>query len=122
MSSEDGGVIFRLLPESGILPIFSLYSLDCKTPDEPPVIVRHLQKIYKDDSARIVGELGDQLAKPIVQSLLAGFRAGFALEMHAQNTLISLGENSLFERVYFRDLEGVVFSNKFRVDRGLTPH
>ena len=121
MSSEDGGVIFRLLPESGILPVFSLYSMDRKTPGEPPVIVRHLQKIYKGDSARIVEELGDQLAKPIVQSLLAGFRAGFALEMHAQNTLISLGENSLFERVYFRDLEGVVFSNKFRVNRGLKP-
>ena len=43
------------------------------------------------------------------------------MEMHAQNTLISLGEDNLVGRVYFRDLEGVVFSNKFRVERSLKP-
>ena len=43
------------------------------------------------------------------------------MEMHAQNTLCSIGENSLVDRVYFRDLEGVVFSDNFRIERGLEP-
>ena len=121
ISAKDSGVIFRLLPASGLLPVFSLYSFDRNKPQQLPVIVRHLQYIYQGNSAALVADLGEQLAKPLVQSLLAGFRIGFSLEMHAQNTLFSPCEKSLFDRVYFRDLEGVVFSNKFRADRGLNP-
>jgi hypothetical protein len=121
MSCSDTGVILRLLPKSGVLPLFSLYSKDRKAPDEEPVIVSHLRNIYRSDTARIAAELGPELARPLVEPLLAGFRAGFSMEMHAQNTLCSLGENTLIDRVYFRDLEGVVFSNNFRVERGLEP-
>lgn len=121
MCCEDHGVIFRLLPEAKIIPMFSLYSSDRRSPDEPPIIVSRMQAMYKGDTGRMVEELGAQLARPLVESLLAGFRAGFAMEMHAQNTLCSLGDNELIDRVYFRDLEGVVFSNKFRGDRGLEP-
>ena len=121
ISSKDSGAIFRLLQASGVLPVFSLYSTDRTKPAEPPLIVRRLQEIYGGDSAKKATELGDQLAKPLVQALFAGFRVGFAMEMHAQNTLFSLGEKCLFDRVYFRDMEGVVFSNKFRIDNGLQP-
>jgi hypothetical protein len=121
MSCEDHGVIFRLLPETGVMPLFSLFSVDRTSPNEPPIIVSRLQSIYKGGAREIAQNTGMQLAKPLIESLLAGFRAGFSLEMHAQNTLISVGENNLVERVLFRDLEGVVFSNKYRVQRGLRP-
>jgi hypothetical protein len=121
LSCPDHGVIFRLLPETGVMPLFSLFSVDRTSPNEPPIIVSRLQSMYQGDAREIAQNLGSQLAKPLIESLLAGFRAGFSLEMHAQNTLISLGENSLIDRVFFRDLEGVVFSNKFRVERGLQP-
>ena len=111
----------RCVPKYLRLAVFSLYSSDRNKPEQPPVIVRHLQSLYKGNSTAMVAELGEQLAKPLVQSLLAGFRIGFALEMHAQNTLFSPSEKYIFDRVYFRDLEGVVFSNKFRADRGLAP-
>ena len=121
MASESSGVIFRLLPAAGIMPLFSLYSADRTRPDEPPLIVRHLRKLYKGDAKRLAADLGNQLAGPLVQSLFAGFRAGYALEMHAQNTLFSQGDRELFDCVYFRDLEGVVFSNQQRIKCGLEP-
>ena len=121
MSCQDHGVIFRLLPETGVMPLFSLFSVDRTSPNEPPVIVSRLRSIYQGDAREIAQNIGTQLAKPLIESLLAGFRAGFSLEMHAQNTLISLDENNLIGRVFFRDLEGVVFSNNYRVERGLQP-
>ena len=121
MSCHDHGVIFRLLPETGVMPLFSLFSVDRTSPNEPPVIVGRLQSIHQGDAKEIAKKLGTQLAQPLIESLLAGFRAGFSLEMHAQNTLVSLGEDNLIGRVLFRDLEGVVFSNKFRVERNLEP-
>lgn len=121
MSCQDHGVIFRLLPETGVMPLFSLFSVDRTSPDESPIIVSRLQSIYQGDAKEIARNIGMQLAQPLIESLLAGFRAGFSLEMHAQNTLISLGEKNLIGRVFFRDLEGVVFSNNFRVERNLEP-
>ncbi len=121
MSCQDHGVIFRLLPETGVMPLFSLFSVDRTSPNDAPIIVSRLQSIYQGDAKEIAQNIGMQLAEPLVESLLAGFRAGFSLEMHAQNTLISLGENNLIGRVFFRDLEGVVFSNKYRVERSLKP-
>ena len=103
------------------MPLFSLSSVDRTSPNELPVIVSRLQSFYQGGAEEIAQNIGIHLAKPLVESLLAGFRAGFSMEMHAQNTLISLGEDNLIGRVYFRDLEGVVFSNKFRVERGLKP-
>jgi siderophore synthetase component len=46
-------------------------------------------------------------------------RAGFSLEIHAQNTLLQLGADRLNEQVLFRDLEGVVFSDRYRRRQGL---
>lgn len=39
--------------------------------------------------------------------------------MHAQNTLLQLGADRLNEQVLFRDLEGVVFSDRYRRRQGL---
>lgn len=121
MASNDNGVIFRLLPKIGVLPVFSLYSKDRIRPQDPPLIVRYFQNLCRSDVPSLITNLGQQLAGPFVRLLFAGFKEGYSLEMHAQNTLISLGSSNLIDRVFFRDLEGVVMSNDFRVNRGLQP-
>lgn len=121
VASEEGGLLLRLLPERGLLPAFSLHSLDTARPGLPPLIVRRLQALFGDDRAAAAAALGDELAGPLVRGMLAGMRAGFSLEMHGQNTLLELGTERLIERVLFRDLEGVVFSDRYRENRGLAP-
>jgi hypothetical protein len=117
VATEGPGVLYRALPSKGILPLFSLTSMDPERGES--LLSSWLRDRYGDDTARGARELGDQLARPLVRSLFAGFRAGFSLEMHAQNTLIAPGANDLIDVVYFRDLEGVVFSNAYRARNGL---
>jgi hypothetical protein len=52
---------------------------------------------------------------------LLGFREGFSLEMHAQNVVFQPGESALIDRVFVRDMEGVIFSNRYRAAQGLEP-
>lgn len=117
----DGGVLYRLLPASGAIPAFSLHSRDQTRPDQAPLILSCLDALYPSDEDAAAASLGPELAAPLVRSLLAAMRAGFALEMHGQNTLLVPGRQRLIDTVLFRDLEGVVFSNRFRVARGLEP-
>lgn len=118
-AATDHGVLYRAIPRTGIVPLFSLTSLDPERGDS--LLSSWLRARYGEDMTLAASELGDQLARPLVRSLFAGFRAGFSLEMHAQNTLIAPGTTDLVETVYFRDLEGVVFSNAYRTERGLEP-
>lgn len=120
-SHRKRGVLFRLLPTRGILPAFSLYSRDRQDPSRPAIVVERMRHLYSNDSRRAAASLGRELARPLIRSMLSGFRAGFSLEMHGQNTLVSLGTNCLLGRVYFRDLEGVIFSEKYRTSLGLPP-
>jgi hypothetical protein len=117
----DAGLLIRAVPTRGLMPAFSLYSNDRSAPEAPTAIAGSIRHRFGDDAAAAADRLGEELAAPLVGPVLAGFRAGFALEMHGQNTLLRLGRDMLIERVYFRDLEGVVFSDRFRVSRGLPP-
>ena len=111
------GVLYRALPRAGVVPLFSLTSRDPE--DGESLLTSWVRRRYGDDATLAAGEFGDQFARPLVRSLFAGFRAGFSLEMHAQNTLIAPGEGELIDEVFFRDLEGVVFSNAYREERRL---
>jgi len=117
----DCGVILRLLPATGLIPVFSLYSKDRANPERDPIIVNRLTEMYGSDSSGAAKQFGTLFARPLIYSLIAGFRAGLSLEMHAQNTLISPGEDNIIDRVYFRDIEGAILFNGFRVERGLEP-
>jgi hypothetical protein len=121
VSNDETGVIFRRLPRAGILPLFSLFSTDPELPDAGSHIELALRRLYGDDTSRAAAEFGAQLASPLLRPLFAGFRAGFSLEMHAQNVLFMPGESTLIDKVLIRDLEGVVFSNRYRVAQGLEP-
>ena len=117
--SDDCGALFRLLPSHGLVPAFSLGSRDTTESGSRPLIVEMLEAHYGDDADRASVEFGEQIGLPLIRSLFAGFRAGFSLEMHAQNTLVEPGGDRLISTVHYRDLEGVILSNSFRAGRNL---
>lgn len=121
VSHEDTGVLFRLMPRHQVIPLFALYSRDRTDETKNPIIVAALNSIYGRNSAKAASDIGRIIAKPLVRSLISGFLRGFSLEMHAQNTLVRMSEASLIDRVFFRDLEGVILSNTYRAERGLEP-
>jgi hypothetical protein len=121
LSNDETGVIFRRVPAFGVMPLFSLFSPDPELLDGSSHIESKFKHLYGGDASSAAAEFGDQLARPLLRPLFAGFRAGFSLEMHAQNVLFLPGESALIDRVFIRDLEGVVFSNRYRVSHGLEP-
>jgi len=121
VSNNETGVIFRRLPRRSVLPLFSLFSADPELPGAGSHIEFALRRLYGNNASRAAAEFGTQLASPLLRPLFAGFRAGFSIEMHAQNVLFSPGESTLIDKVYIRDLEGVVFSNRYRIAQGLDP-
>ena len=114
------GAIIRIVPRRQCLPLFSVYSRDATNPGEHPVLIRAFERLgfSSDEVAERFGEL---LGEPLLRGLLAGFSLGFSLEMHAQNTLVSLSERTLIDTVYFRDLESVLFFPEVRSVRGFAP-
>jgi len=117
--SEDCGALFRSIPSQGPVPAFSLGSEDNSRTGTNPLIVDMLEAQYGDNAIRAAQQFGKQFARPLIRSLLAGFRVGISLEMHAQNTLIEPGRDRLISRVLYRDLEGAVLSNSYRSKRNL---
>jgi hypothetical protein len=121
LSGAGTGVIFRRLPAAPVLPLFALFSPDEQLAGGESHIDAALRRLYGDDSMRAADAIGDELARPLLRPLFAGFRHGFSIEMHAQNVLVRPGATALIERVFLRDLEGVVLSNAYRIARGLEP-
>lgn len=119
-SNDETGVIFRPLSAERVMPLFSLFSPDPELGGGSH-IASALRRSYGDDAIAAAQGMGAELASPLLRPLFAGFRQGFSLEMHAQNVLIRPGDSTLIERVLIRDLEGVVFSNRFREAQGLEP-
>ncbi len=120
-SNDETGVIFRRMPDCEALPLFSMYSPDSRFPGSSSHIERWMRQKYDDKAIEAAAEFGHQLAKPLLAPLFAGFRSGFSMEMHAQNVLFEPGESTLIKRVFIRDLEGVVFSNHYRIAQGMEP-
>ena len=78
-----------------------------------------LRKAKATTGADMIKLFGSIFIEPLVFSLLSAFRQGFSLEMHMQNVLMHFSEQGLVENVYYRDLEGVIFSREFRYKHGL---
>jgi hypothetical protein len=120
-SNDETGVVFRHMPDCEVMPLFSLFSPDKRFPGSSSHIERWVRRKYEDNAMDAAREFGDQLARPLLTPLFAGFRSGFSMEMHAQNVLFEPGESALIKRVFIRDLEGVVFSNHHRIAHGMEP-
>lgn len=121
VTAGDCGVLLRLLPARGVVPGFSLYSKDRQYAQHDPLIVRSMRNRFGENSAEAAERFGVDIARPLVRSLIAGFRKGIALEMHAQNTLVQLGSDAAIKRVFVRDMEGTVVFNDYRGKHGLEP-
>jgi hypothetical protein len=115
------GALFRPIPASGIVPLFSLFSGDADNEAGRSLLELEVRERYGEDAVACAERFGDDVAGPLVTALVDGFRCGFSLEMHAQNTLVSIGTDRLVDRTYFRDLEGALVSNSLRQRLGLEP-
>lgn len=118
---RNRGAIIRRLPVGNLIPAFSLSSLDKRDISREIMcitILRQAQETTGTTSSELFGEV---FARPLFEGLLSAFLQGFSLEMHMQNTLFQFASNGFVENIIYRDLEGVVFSNKFRVAHGLLP-
>ena len=112
----ERGVLVRAVPRCTAIPLFSFYSRDDRVPGSVPIIVKCLDQLA-GGPARAAGALGEWLAEPLFEAVLAGFREGFSLELHAQNTLVVPDPDRLIGRLLFRDLESVVFFPDYRSQR-----
>lgn len=111
---NNRGAILRRMPAQKILPVFSLFSRDRRDPATEPLIVQLLKERYGRNQKQAASGFGTLFAVPFLQALFSAFVQGFSLEMHSQNTLVSLSQSEVIDKVYYRDMEGVVFSNQFR--------
>lgn len=113
------GAIIRRLPDEQLIPAFSLSSLDRRDSDREIIcisILRRAQEVTGEASATLFGEV---FARPLFESLFSAFSQGFSLEMHMQNTLFQFNNSGFVGKIIYRDFEGIVFSDKFRMLRGL---
>jgi len=115
---KERGALIRFVPRRGIMPVFSLYSRSAMDSSGPPVMISIFRQ-YGWSPEMVANRLADWLARPILSTFLAGFRQGFSMEMHGQNTLISLLPGGQITKVYFRDLESVVFFPEIRIQQNL---
>lgn len=116
---KNRGAVFKRIPGRLLIPGFALYSRDHRFPEREPLIVRMLRDdrgLSGEEAAQL---FGDMFAKPLVTGLFSAFREGFSLEMHQQNILIEFDKNCQIKQIYYRDFEGVVFSNLLRKSMGL---
>ena len=114
----DRGALLRIVPRAGVLPMFSFYSRDARSPDLPPVLLERLDALT-GGPAQAADAFGELVAQPLVEGVLAGFQQGFSLELHGQNAVAVPGTSRLIDRVLFRDLESVVFFPGLRERQGL---
>ena len=115
------GVLFRLLPVTGAIPVFSLYSRDRLCPSGDPLIVEVVREHYGNRSLEAADRFGADIAAPLVRSLISGFRRGISLELHAQNTLVDLRPDAVVKRVFARDMEGTVVFDDYRQENEQQP-
>ena len=116
----ERGALLRVVPRAGVLPMFSFYSRDARDPGQTPILIERLDKLT-GSPARAAAALGELLARPLVEGVLAGFQQGFSLELHGQNAVAVPGTSRLIDRVLFRDLESVVYFPGLRERQGLGP-
>lgn len=116
---NDCGTIVRRLDNKNCIPGFSLFSRDQRFPERDPICVDLVKNSTNHNADQVARDFGKMYAKPLIDALFSAMREGFALEMHGQNFLVTLKENGAINKVYYRDLEGVIFSSEFRKKSGL---
>jgi hypothetical protein len=102
------------IPEDGLtVPMFALYGRDIRAPDDPTLLEQLIVRSGQSPAAFLTG----QLVRPAVRIWVrAATLTGCALEMHGQNTLVSVcGDKAT---VVYRDC-GVYVDPLVRARRGL---
>ena len=116
---ENRGAIIRKIPKHPLVPAFSLTSPDQRDHDKEILAVTILKNASRVNGQNPIDLFTSIFVKPLVESLFSAFEQGFSLEMHMQNVLFYFNDRGQTEKIFYRDMEGVVFSNKYRASRGL---
>ncbi len=118
---KNQGVLIRKIPvDQFLIPAFSLSSPDQLCLKREALAITILKKAHVSTGIEPSMLFGKVFAKPLIASLLSGFKQGFSLEMHMQNVLFGLNNSGMIDSVLYRDLEGVIFSKKFRKKKNLS--
>lgn len=106
------GVLFREIPHPGLVPGFSFWA---ERRGAVPIVVEYI------DRASVAGGVErrflENIAQPLLESVMSAMRCGYGLEMHAQNTCFLVPSDGAPLKVYYRDLEGVAYSGRLRAGR-----
>jgi siderophore synthetase component len=116
---RNRGAIVRRLPRSPLVPAFSLSSPDLRDNNKEVLAATILRKAQESTGENVNHLFVRIFVTPTVESLFSAFCQGFSLEMHMQNVLFHFEDTGLVSKIYYRDLEGVVFSREFRESKGL---
>lgn len=100
------------------LPYFSLYSRDLLKPKDLPIQLQLLELYNTRDKLDLFLNL---MIRPLLASWIEVLsKTGLLLELHGQNTLITLNENNRLGKIICRDFQGTYSDPLFRNDLGLT--
>lgn len=85
-----------------MIPCFSLFSPDSKSPDDLPLLIQLFMVQQKSPESFILEDLIFPIFESFFKILLS---CGIGMEAHAQNVLVSINEEFKISRIIFRDME-----------------
>jgi len=109
LSGKEWGMIWRSSKIAGqrsnqikiLIPLFSLFSNDKKSPDTPSLLFQLLSEVAKDPHTFVL----DKILIPIIKIYFSALsQVGIQLELHAQNALLGLSDSFDPVGIVIRDL------------------
>ncbi len=103
-----GFIIREMIPRPAapnprkLIPCFALYGTDLDHPEEPPLLVKMIQKSGQNPKKYIL----NHIMYPIITDFITVFKThGVLLEAHGQNSLLEVDEDFLPTRIVHRDFD-----------------
>jgi hypothetical protein len=85
-----------------LIPCFAMYGKDCHHPDEPPLLVKLIERSGQKPMDYVL----NNVMFPIIECFLTAFKErGILMESHGQNTLLEVDEAFNITRVVHRDFD-----------------
>ncbi|MEK7106513.1 MAG: IucA/IucC family protein, partial [Patescibacteria group bacterium] len=124
--NEGAGVLFReviprpIVPENRVLiPYFSLYATDLKSPDDLPILIQLVQK-NASQGKELEFFTNEVIGKIVRTWTHFATEYGLLLELHGQNTLLEVDEQLRPQRMIHRDFQSIYIDKEVRETKGLS--
>lgn len=103
-----------------LLPFFSLYSRDNKSPDDPPILTQLLSRLSRSNKKRPLDIFMSKIMEPFIKSWTYAFLSrGLLLEAHGQNTLLEIDDQFRPCRIVQRDFQSTPVDPEIRQKNSL---